>query len=58
MYKYLVTYIHISTQRERATDARKFPQHVIPQTHTMDVKLTALVHTGCHNYTLHTHWQV
>jgi len=47
-----------SNQRERATDARKFPQHVIPQTHTMDVTLAALVHTGCHDDTLHTHWQV
>ena len=43
-----------STERERATDARKFLQHVIPQTHTIDVTLAALEHTGCHDDTLHT----
>jgi len=47
-----------STQRERVTDARKFPQHVIPQTHTMDVTLAALVYTGCHDDILHTHQEV
>ena len=46
-----------STQHERATDARKFPQQVIPQTHTMDVTLAALAHTRCPDDTLHTHWQ-
>ena len=46
------------TQRDRATNALKVPQYVIPQTHTMDITLTALVHTGCPNDTLHTHWQV
>ena len=47
-----------SAQRERVTNARKFPQNMIPQTHIMDVTLNVLVYTGCHDDTLHTHWQV
>jgi len=31
---------------------------VIPQTHTLDVTLAALAHTGCHAATLYTHRQV
>jgi len=31
---------------------------VIPQTHTLDVTLAALAHTGCCDDTLHTHRQV
>ena len=31
---------------------------VIPQTHTLDVTLAALAHTGCRDATLHMHRQV